>query len=62
MGHFFGFPLANHFDLPGSQSAFGRSQDPPCVRMHLLAKMEFTEKGLGRTSQREPTPVFLPGA
>ena len=57
----FGFPLANHFDLPGSQSTFGRSQDPPCVRMYLLAKMEFTEKGLGRTSQWEPTLVFLPG-
>ena len=23
------FPLANHFDLPGSQSIFGVSQDPP---------------------------------
>ena len=23
-----GFPLANHSDLPGSQSIFGRSQDP----------------------------------
>ena len=23
------FPLANHFDLPGSQSILGISQDPP---------------------------------
>ena len=23
-----GFPLANHFDLPGSESVFGISKDP----------------------------------
>ena len=28
MGHFSGFPWANHFDLPGSESVFGTAQDP----------------------------------
>ena len=29
-----GFPLANHFDLPGSQFIFGISQDPSvCARI-----------------------------
>ena len=31
-----GFPLANHFDLPGSTSIFGISQDRPmCARISL---------------------------
>ena len=31
-----GFPLANHFDLPGSRSIFGVSQDPPmCTHLSL---------------------------
>ena len=31
-----GFPLANHFDLPGSQSTFDVSQDPPmCLHASL---------------------------
>ena len=29
MGYFFRFPLASHSNLPGSQSIFGISQDPP---------------------------------
>ena len=30
------FPLANHFDLPGSESEFGISKDPPmCVYTSL---------------------------
>ena len=30
------FPLANHFGLPGSQSLFGLSQDPPiCAQASL---------------------------
>lgn len=33
MGRVFQFPLANHLDLPGSQSVFGVPQDPPCVCM-----------------------------
>ena len=42
------FPLANHFGLPGSKSIFGVSQDfPMCVRAHLLAKMDSTEKACG---------------
>lgn len=43
-GYFFRFPLAKHFDLPGSQSIFGTSQDPPRYARRLLAEMGFTEK------------------
>ena len=42
-----GFPLASHFDLPGSQFVSGLSQGPPMLHMHLLAKMASTEKGSG---------------
>ena len=41
------FPLANHFDLPSSQSIFGKSQDIPCAFTHLLAKMDSTRKAYG---------------
>ena len=37
------FPLANHFDLPYSQSIFDR-RILPHVCMNLLAKMDFTEE------------------
>ena len=42
-----GFPLASHFDLPGSQFVSGLYQGPPMLHMHLLAKMASTEKGSG---------------
>ena len=39
-----GFPLANHFDLPGSESVFGIPQDPP----NVCAKMDSTQEGYGQ--------------
>ena len=46
----FGFPQAGHSDLPGSQSTFGISQDPPmCAHMYLLAKMDSTAKASGQS-------------
>ena len=39
MGHFFsGFPLANHFALPGSESVFGLSQGPPKCACTFLSQ------------------------
>ena len=40
-----GFPLANHFDLPGPYLVHLRIL--LCVHTHLLAKMDFTEKAYG---------------
>ena len=47
MGISSGFPLANHFDLSALESILGLSLDPPCVHVHLLAKMHFTAKAYG---------------
>ena len=64
------FPLANPFDLPGSQSVSGISQNPP--RASLVAQMvknppamqEAWVQSLGWKipwrRKRQPTPVFLP--
>ena len=41
------FPLANHFELPGSQFKFGDLRTLPCVCTCLLVKMDFTEKASG---------------
>ena len=51
-----GFPLANYFGLPGSESIFGISQDPPCVRTlrSLVAKMDPTSVWV------EPPLTLLP--
>ena len=44
------FPLANHFDLPGSESVFGISQDTPmCVHIPL-SQDEFYWRGLWEVS------------
>ena len=40
------FPLANHFDLPGSQPIFGLSQDPPLCAHTSLCQDGFCCKGL----------------
>ena len=40
------FPLANHFDLSGSQSIFGISQDPPMWAHASLNQDGFYCKGL----------------
>ena len=41
-----GFPLANHYDLPGSQSLFGISQDPPMYAHASLSQDGFYRKGI----------------
>ena len=47
-GAFFsGFPLASHFDLPGSQSVFGISQDPPKCAHTSLSQDGSYRRGLG---------------
>ena len=57
-GHFSGFPLASHLELPGSQSIFGVSQDLPlCVCTHLLAKMDSTEEAYGYNIPWHPSPL-----
>jgi len=45
-GLFSSFPLANHFDLPGSQSIFGVSQDPPMCLHTSLSQDAFYPKGV----------------
>ena len=40
-----GFPLASHFDLPGSQPLFGLSQDPPLRTHTSLSQDGFYCKG-----------------
>ena len=39
------FPLANHFDLSGSQSLFGISQDPSMCAQASLSQDGFYQKG-----------------
>lgn len=39
------FPLANHFDLPGSYLVYLRAL--PCAHMHLFAKMDSAEEACG---------------
>ena len=41
-----GFSLANHFDLPGSESIFGISQDPPVCAHTSLSQDEFYRRGI----------------
>ena len=41
-----GFPLADHSDLPGSQSVFGVSQDPPMCGHPSLSQGGFYQKGV----------------
>ena len=40
------FPLANHFDLPGSESVFGVSQGPPMCACASLSQDGFYQRGL----------------
>lgn len=40
------FPLVNHFDLLGSQSIFGISQDPPKCAQASLSQNGFYRKGI----------------
>lgn len=57
----YNFPLANHFDLPHSQSLSGISQDP-FVCTHLLAKMDPTTKAFGQSIPWHGNPLGLQGA
>ena len=41
-----GFPLADHFDLPGSESIFDLSQNPPVGVCPSLGQDGFQERGL----------------
>ena len=41
-----GFPLASHFDFPGSESVFGLSQDPPMAVYASLSQGGFQQRGL----------------
>ena len=43
---FSGYPLANHSDLPGSQSIFGLSQDPSMCEYTSLSQDKFYCKGI----------------
>ena len=46
LGLFSSFPLANQFDLPGSQSMFGVSQDPPLCVHTSLSRDGFYQQGV----------------
>ena len=41
-----GFPLASHFDLPGSESIFDLSQNPPVSVCPSLGQDGFQGRGL----------------
>ena len=42
------FPLANHFDLPGSESEFGISKDPPMCVYTSLRDMDSSKQASGQ--------------
>lgn len=56
-----GFPLAGHFDLPGSQFIFGISRDPPMCTHTSLSKMDFTEEAYGWRTSPGITRLWPPG-
>ena len=51
------FPLANHFDLPGSQSILGISQDPAMCEHTSLGQDGFYQRGVWLA----PLPFDLEG-
>ena len=57
-----GFPLANHCDLPGSQSTVGRSQDPPACVHASLSQDGFYWKGIWVEHPLTILPFGLQGA
>ena len=55
MSPFFPFPLASHFDLPGSESVFGLPQGP-LIGVHAsLSQDGFQRRGYGWT---DTTPLL----
>ena len=57
------FPLANHFDLPGSESVFGIAQDPPMCACAFLSQDGFHRRSLwvaGITYYEVAPPPFRP--
>ena len=62
MGHFFRFPLANPSDLPGAQSIFGISQDPPMCSHTSLSQDGFYQKGVWVELPLTSLPFGLQGA
>ena len=55
------FPLANHFDLPGSKCVFGISQDFPMCAHASLSQDGFYQRGLwvDWTSSLGITPLLI---
>ena len=62
MWHFFRSPLTNHFDLPGSQSIFGISQDPPMCEDTSLSQDDFFQKGIWVEYPLTSLPLWPPGS
>ena len=56
MWHFFWVSLASHFGLPGSQSIFGISQDPP-----MCVHASFSQDGFYQKGERVEHPFDLQG-
>ena len=57
-GIFSMFPLANHFDLPGSQVLFGVSQDLPLCAHASLSQDGFYQKGIWKYHPLSLLPVW----
>ena len=66
MGILLGFPLAGHFDLLGSDSLFGKSQDPPMYAHTSFSQGRFHQRGQWVEYQLEyqlaPLPLDFQGA
>ena len=66
MGILLGFPLAGHFDLLGSESLFGTSQDPPMYAHTSFSQGRFHQRGQWVEYQLEyqlaPLPLDFQGA
>ena len=57
-----GFALANHFDLPGSQSIFGISQDPSMCAHASLSQDVFPRRAVWVQPPLASLPFGLRGA
>ena len=62
MGILPGFPLADHFDLPASESLFGTSQDPPMCAHTSFSQGRFHQRGLWVEYHLAPLPLDFQGA